>query len=336
MLLGEDLKNGRSDLTMRHIFDNRDYLLFGYGRTALEFGYEYLGLTGTDEILYPEYICDVAVLPAKKTGINIKYYAVKDNLEPDFESASKLITDKTRAFLAVNYFGFPQPFGRIREFCKQHGLYYIEDNAHSFLSRHEGKYLGTFGDISILSFRKIFPLVNGAALLINNRMHKERFTSVRHRMDSLEEEKGITGRMKHSLQRLCRNNDIDFTRIRKRSLHIPEPGSTEEEDLPYRIDRSTLPLLSKCDFADEAGRRRSRYHNILSTVNSDLTPVFGSLPENIVPMGCPFYTNDRNKWLKVFRDRRIRAYPWPTLPGWIAQNKKSALLRWEKIIVFTV
>ena len=34
------------------------FLFFGYGRTALEFGYYYLGLEKGNEILYPDYICE--------------------------------------------------------------------------------------------------------------------------------------------------------------------------------------------------------------------------------------------------------------------------------------
>ena len=71
--------------------------------------------------------------------------------------------------MTVNYFGFPQPFEEIRKFCKENNLNFIEDNAHGFLSCLNGKPLGSFGDVSVVSFRKTLSTFNGAALVINNR-----------------------------------------------------------------------------------------------------------------------------------------------------------------------
>ena len=46
--------------------NQKNVIYFGYARTALEYGYHFLGLKSGDEILYPDYICDVCFLPAKK------------------------------------------------------------------------------------------------------------------------------------------------------------------------------------------------------------------------------------------------------------------------------
>ena len=82
----------------------------GYGRTALEFGYVLIGMKQGDEVLYPEYICDVTLVPINKLGLTVKFYPVDGGLRPDLSETRKLITGKTKAFLSVNYFGFPQPF----------------------------------------------------------------------------------------------------------------------------------------------------------------------------------------------------------------------------------
>jgi perosamine synthetase len=71
--------------------------------------------------------------------------------------------------LVVHYFGFPQPIVKIKEFCKERGLYLLEDCAHVLQGRtEEGIVLGTSGDISIFSWRKFLPVYDGGQLVINN------------------------------------------------------------------------------------------------------------------------------------------------------------------------
>lgn len=308
------------------------FLFFGYGRTALEFGYYYLGLEKGNEILYPDYICDVTVLPANKLGINIKYYKITDSLEPDFEDVTRLLTPNTKAFLAVNYFGFPQPFKEIKTFCKQHGLFFIENNSHSFLSQKDGNYLGTFGDIGVLSFRKLIPLVNGAALIINMGKN-DSFNLIKNKTKSLLYERELNRKLKCSVQRFCRKMNFDLGSLIKRKLNIPEAGSTENEDLHYRIDRSSLKILSKYNLRLEKKRRKTNYHKIVQLANKELIPVFNELPKGIIPQACPFYSNNRNKWLKILISRGMNVYTWPTLPLAVAEHLSNANEKWSSMLV---
>ena len=83
------------------------------------------------------------------------------------DDAQTLLDGRTRALMTVNYFGFAPDFERIRGFCDEHGLYFVEDNAHGFFSRRGERPLGTFADIAIESFRKILGLLDSAALIVN-------------------------------------------------------------------------------------------------------------------------------------------------------------------------
>ena len=75
-----------------------DIVYFGYGRTALEYGFKLIGMEPGDEILYPEYICDVTLVPCRKMGITTRFYPVDERLNPDFAETRKLITQRTKAF----------------------------------------------------------------------------------------------------------------------------------------------------------------------------------------------------------------------------------------------
>jgi len=61
-----------------------------------------------------------------KYGGEVKFYNVSLDLKPDFTDIKSKIDGKTRAILAVHYFGFPQPIRQFRELCQEHGLYLIE------------------------------------------------------------------------------------------------------------------------------------------------------------------------------------------------------------------
>ena len=95
------------------------------------------------------------------------YYQVNDDLTPDWSDLRNLIDDTTKALLLVHYFGQPQDVERFRDFCKEHGLLLIEDNAHGHGGRFNGQLLGTFGDVGFSSPRKVLDLHSGGILYLN-------------------------------------------------------------------------------------------------------------------------------------------------------------------------
>lgn len=62
------------------------------------------------------------------------------------------ITERTRAILAVNFFGLPCDFEPIMELAKKHDLLVIEDVCQSILATYRGKRSGTLADIAVFSF----------------------------------------------------------------------------------------------------------------------------------------------------------------------------------------
>jgi perosamine synthetase len=64
----------------------------------------------------------------------------------------KAITKKTKAILAVDVFGYPAEWNRLREVSSKHKLRLIEDSAEALGSEYKGKKCGTFADAAVLSF----------------------------------------------------------------------------------------------------------------------------------------------------------------------------------------
>jgi CDP-6-deoxy-D-xylo-4-hexulose-3-dehydrase len=73
------------------------------------------------------------------------YNANLDNLE-----AAR--SPKTRAVMMAHTLGLPYDSDRVRAFCKEHGLWFIEDTCDAVGATWKGQQVGTFGDVSTASF----------------------------------------------------------------------------------------------------------------------------------------------------------------------------------------
>ena len=161
-------RHGRFQNIEAFPFNTRRCSLFFSARYALSAGVRALGLTSDENILMPSYNCWVEIDPILYQGLRIKYYRITKTFSVDLDDLRAAINEKTRAVLITHYLGFPQPLDEIKEVCEQYKLILIEDCAHAFLSEYKGRPVGSFGDISIFSFRKTLPIPDGAALVINN------------------------------------------------------------------------------------------------------------------------------------------------------------------------
>jgi dTDP-4-amino-4,6-dideoxygalactose transaminase len=149
---------------------SRRYALF-MARNAIFHAVRMLGISPGQTILVPAYVCKAAVTPMLAAGANVEFYAVTRHCEVDFEDLAGRITADTAAVLAIHYFGFPTTIDRIRALCDDRRIALIEDCAHVLFDRLHGRPLGTFGDVSMFSWRKFLPVYDGSTLQINNLDH---------------------------------------------------------------------------------------------------------------------------------------------------------------------
>ena len=70
----------------------------------------------------------------------------------DPQSISRLITERTRAIIAVHLLGMPADMGAITEIARQHGLRVIEDAAEAHGAVYAGRSIGSLGDVATFSF----------------------------------------------------------------------------------------------------------------------------------------------------------------------------------------
>ena len=80
------------------------------------------------------------------------------------------ITKKTKAIFIAHTLGLPFDLDKIKSICEKHNLWLIEDCCDALGSLYSEKYVGTFGDISTLSFYPAHHITmgEGGAVFTNN------------------------------------------------------------------------------------------------------------------------------------------------------------------------
>ena len=79
----------------------------------------------------------------------------------DIKMLEKAISPKTRCIFLAHTLGNPFNIAKVMELAKKHDLWVIEDNCDSFGSTYNGKYTGTFGHISTISFYPAHHITTG-------------------------------------------------------------------------------------------------------------------------------------------------------------------------------
>ncbi len=90
------------------------------------------------------------------------------NIDP--EDIRRKITERTKAVVAVDYTGQAVKINEIKEICRERGLIFIEDAAHSIGTSYEGKKVGSLADMTTFSFHPVKTVTGGegGAVLTND------------------------------------------------------------------------------------------------------------------------------------------------------------------------
>ncbi len=151
---------------------------------ALEMTAILLDINPGDEVIVPSFTfvstANAFVLRgAKPVFIDIR----ADTLNLDESKLEGLITRKTKAIIPVHYGGVGCEMDIICDISRKRNIPVVEDNAHGFLGKYRGKYLGSFGSLSALSFHetKNFSCGEGGALIINDKGMIERAEIIREK-----------------------------------------------------------------------------------------------------------------------------------------------------------
>lgn len=80
------------------------------------------------------------------------------------------VSEKTKAVFIAHTLGNPFDVDKVCEIAREHDLWLVEDNCDALGSQYDGKYTGTFGDLSTFSFYPAHHITmgEGGAVVTNN------------------------------------------------------------------------------------------------------------------------------------------------------------------------
>ena len=104
-----------------------------------------------------------------------------DTLNIDVDAAAAALTSKTKAVIPVHVSGRPADMKGIVGFAQHNNLFVVEDAAEALMSRHDGRFLGTLGNLGCLSFSpaKIITTGQGGMVLCNDDHLDERLRELK-------------------------------------------------------------------------------------------------------------------------------------------------------------
>jgi perosamine synthetase len=164
-------------------FVNRKFCVtFNSGTSALHASLLTLGIKTNDQVIVPSFTFiatpnSVLMVNAKPKFVDIE----KDTLGLDPQLLESKINSKTRAIMPIHYAGLPCKIDEINKIAKKHKLILIEDAAESFGAKIKNKNVGTFGDLSILSFagNKLLTTGEGGAVLTDSKLLYDKLKLIR-------------------------------------------------------------------------------------------------------------------------------------------------------------
>ena len=128
------------------------------GTAALHCAYAAIGIEPGDEIITPPITFIATQATAALMGAKIVFVDIQpDTANIDPKAVEAAITPRTKAIVAVDYAGHPADMNELRVIADRHGIYLIEDAAHSIGSTYRGRSVGSLADLTTFSF---FPTKN--------------------------------------------------------------------------------------------------------------------------------------------------------------------------------
>jgi len=301
-------------------------------RNAIWHALNALRLSPEQNILMPAYHCGSDLDAVLKSGTQVKFYRIDRTAQIDVEHLRQTIDKRTKALFLIHYFGFPQrDLPALLQLCRDHGLYLIEDCAHSLYSTlSDGRMLGTFGDLAVFSLWKTLPLPEGGATLINNqalivkqpnrsRPLYDRVRDARYRVANLMV--GRYGAIGKGVQQVA----IDplaaaVKRIagRHSSVQAGNGGSANRQQInphvTFDVNTADLRMSSWAGYLlghfdhQRIRETRRRNYEFLSAAFSgipNLRPLFPSLYDGVCPLCFPVVVEEAASLQDYLRSRKI-------------------------------
>lgn len=299
------------------------YALTMNGRNAIHLGLAALGIRPGATVLLPAFHCTALVDPVIAYGAKPAYYPVRGDLGLDLERVeAELVRTRAAALLGVHFFGWPAPVAELAALCARHGAAFIEDCTHTLFASVAGRPIGSFGDVSVFSFRKILPVQDGGALVL--RAPRAAFPKPRAfippayqlRMAKWTWDASRAGDFAPQPPPSGAPAPLPIGAVHSAAAALRGPDSQEDPSFLAECLRFPMSLASRLILASSrpeaiAAARRRNFAFLARRLSgiSGLHPCYGALPEGAVPMGFPCLAGDGSRrWDYPLRARGVPVF----------------------------
>jgi dTDP-4-amino-4,6-dideoxygalactose transaminase len=299
------------------------------------------GATGRNKpiVWLPDYFCNQSTLPVRDTGARLIFYPVGPDLEPKWSACQTLAeTEKPDLFILVHYFGKSADGAKARSFCDGVGAYLIEDAAH-VLSPADG--IGGHGDFTFYSPYKIFPVPDGAVLLVRDRPVAEAVETVVNALPGAAPSPWLW-QIKRLLQKIVPALLLEKRARARRPNFNDDPPLALVPATP-RLSAAARRMLAKQGrrMAEIAAARKAHAGALRAQIKSSPKnrPLLSIAEEGAAPYRFPLIYSDQARAAGLFNYLSEKGCPvetWPDLPPEVtAQPETHAeALRLRQTMVF--
>jgi len=275
-------------------------LLLSSGRTAYLNVWLNLLHTGRDldTVLLPSYLCYSILMPFRRMGVRIEYYRVDADLAVDWEDLERKAgtLGARAAAVIVNYFGFPESGDVVRAICRvrQTGAHVVYDATHSLLNNCPWP---AVADVCVMSLRKTLPVVDGAAVVwLGDARPAPALSVAKERVDSYFSSRALAMMLKTSRVADGWGNSHDYLNLYDQA----EAALDRQFGANGGMSGVSRSIIKRLDVNRIRRARRENYAKLVRALHEQgashagFELLFPELPDDVVPLGCPVVTDERD------------------------------------------
>lgn len=182
-----DPSEARVERLLRERWRPRALLLTDSGTSALRLALEGLIALRPGPVALPGYSCfDVATAAVGAGARPLVYDLDPETLSPEVDTVRAVLAAGATGLVVAHLYGVPVELGEVAEAVREAGAVLIEDAAQGAGAAYEGRPLGSFGSVSVLSFGRGKGITGGrgGALLAHDAVGEEILGVGRDRLES--------------------------------------------------------------------------------------------------------------------------------------------------------
>lgn len=165
-------------------FGTKYAIVCSSGRSAIRFSLLAIGVKPGDEVVIPDYSCEVIPITVFCTGAVSKFCDIqRETLSMSPYKFKKMVGPKTKAVVIVHLYGLPAYSRSILELSQEKGIFIIDDAAQALGASIKNKKVGSLGDVGIISFNKFLNVKLGGAIVTDNEELAEKIRTIREKCE---------------------------------------------------------------------------------------------------------------------------------------------------------